>query len=541
LLLSIDMSRAFDKFPWLTLYTSLLVKIDDHECQVAGGQGLRNFLRSIESYRRVTGSLQPKNGDSNRPSNGSSEQAGLVELPSTIQGIACDVCGTYFPSYTNMMNHRRKKHRTAEPLPQQTTVNVYEHALDGMPQCRSLRVPQLIRSSASAVVTQTDAVASATSPTPVPTASQQPLSPARASPDDASLLLAEPVASGDGVTALDVPASAPAATFELLPDSLRSVRFFEEPDILQAASVGWEAVAQVPFAREKLLNHCPLCFMWHVAGNGNCKKHMNAKHKDHKAAVSRLRAECKAERTRFHGMLRGALSCLGLSSLCTFTSKAAMADLQEDSVTQQVGFFQHLLPSANPTLLSQMGVKGAEPLEGAPSKHRRLDKGGKGQGNGRQMRGQKRQGHQAPQHGLAPRGPQLDLRYILPLVLRMLLRQEDELQMIRLDKAFCLFVDPVQGDGCILKDLFKIAKVWKDKRDQDPPQVHAPLRMIMLEALLTEMKNRLKHLSENAEAQEMAIKNQWAVRQGVIIHPKREPILMRTVEERIEEALILCR
>ena len=79
----------------------------------------------------------------------------------------------------------------------------------------------------------------------------------------------------------------------------------------------------------------------------------------------------------------------------------------------------------------------------------------------------------------------------------------------------------------------------------------------MLEALLTEMKNRLKLLSENVEAQEMAIKNQWAVRQGeclywqfqswdpaaakVIIHPKREPILMSTVEERIEEALILRR
>ena len=63
ILLSIDMSRAFDKVPWLTLYTSLLasgvepqlaayiidlhsrvrfqVKIGDHECQVAGGQGLR--------------------------------------------------------------------------------------------------------------------------------------------------------------------------------------------------------------------------------------------------------------------------------------------------------------------------------------------------------------------------------------------------------------------------------------------------------------------------------------------------------------------
>ena len=183
-------------------------------------------------------------------------------------------------------------------------------------------------------------------------------------------------------------------------------------------------------------------------------------------------------------------------------------------MTQQVGFFQHLLPSANPTLLSQIGVKGNEPQEGAPNKHRRLDKGGKGQGNGRPPRGQKRQGNPAPHLGLAPRGPQFDMRHILALVLRMLLRQEDELQMLRLDKAFCLFVDPVQGDGCILKALFKIAKAWKDKRDQDPPQVNAPLRMIMLEALLTEMKNRLKLLSENAEAQEMAIKNQWAVRQG---------------------------
>ena len=259
------------------------------------------------------------------------------------------------------------------------------------------------------------------------------------------------------------------------------------------------------------------------------------------------------------GMPRGALSCLGLSFLCTFTSKVdmAMADLQEDSVTQQVGFFQHLLPSANPTLLSQIGVKGNEPQEGAPNKHRRLDKGGKGQGNGRPPRGQKRQGNPAPHLGLAPRGPQFDMRHILALVLRMLLRQEDELQMLRLDKAFCLFVDPVQGDGCILKALFKIAKAWKDKRDQDPPQVNAPLRMIMLEALLTEMKNRLKLLSENAEAQEMAIKNQWAVRQGeslywqfqswdpaaakVIIHPKREPILMDKVVESIDEALILCR
>ncbi|OLP76993.1 hypothetical protein AK812_SmicGene43005 [Symbiodinium microadriaticum] len=70
-------------------------------------------------------------------------------------------------------------------------------------------------------------------------------------------------------------------------------------------------------------------------------------------------------------------------------------------------------------------------------------------------------------------------------------------------------------------------------QEESGPQVNAPLRMIML------------------EAQEMAIKNQWAVRQGkslywqfqswdpvtakVIIHPKREPILMSTMEERIEE------
>ncbi|CAE7400945.1 unnamed protein product, partial [Symbiodinium sp. KB8] len=190
--------------------------------------------------------------------------------------------------------------------------------------------------------------------------------------------------------------------------------FFNEPDILQAASVGWEAVAQ-------LHRLSALGFM----AKSGCLAHCVVR-----SLTSRL------------DMLKGALSCLGLSFLCTFTSRAAMAEPQEDTVTQQVGFFQHLLPSANPTLLSQMGVKVAEPQEGAPNKHRRLDKGGKGQGgNGRQTRGQKRQGNPAPQQG--GRGPQLDIRYILPLVLRMLLRQEDELQMIRLDKAFCLFVVPV--------------------------------------------------------------------------------------------------
>ena len=87
--------------------------------------------------------------------------------------------------------------------------------------------------------------------------------------------------------------------------------------------------------------------------------------------------------------------------------------------------------------------------------------------------------------------------------------------------------------------------------------VHVPLRMITLEALLlTKMKNRLKLLlEENAEAQKMVIKNQWfdkgdastavsklGLRRGQGYHPsKQTSILMSTVEERIEEALILCR
>ena len=140
-------------------------------------------------------------------------------------------------------------------------------------------------------------------PTPVPAITQPPLPQARASPEAVGLLATESAAGRHGAVAPEAFALDRAAASVPLPASLRSVRFFDEPSILQAASVGWEAVAQVPFAREKLLNHCPLCFMWHVTGNGNCKKHMNAKHKDHKAAISRLRAECKAERTRFHGQV----------------------------------------------------------------------------------------------------------------------------------------------------------------------------------------------------------------------------------------------
>ena len=322
-------------------------------------------------------------------STGVSEQAGLVELPPTITGLACDVCGTYFPSYTSMMNHRRTKHRTAEPLPRQTHVNVYEHALDGMPQCkhclatfsgwpqltahvkglgcpvlRSLRVPQLLRSSTGAAELSlgqvpSDALAAPRSVTEVeePSISQQavdtvmppvsgppvtPLPPqspppqVEASRDDASLLPAEPATGGSTDVAPTTAALAPAHTSEPLPELLRSVRFFNEPDILRAASVGWEAVAQVPFAKEKLLNHCPLCFLWHVAGNGNCKKHMNAKHKEHKDAISRLRAECKAERTRFHGQV--GLPC----SLCNQIIDQPIRHAEGCSVLFGAKFLVHL-------------------------------------------------------------------------------------------------------------------------------------------------------------------------------------------------------
>ena len=61
--------------------------------------------------------------------------ARLLELPSTATGTPCDVCGTYFSSYISMVVHRRK-HNEAAPLPRQTTVDVYAHALDGMPQCK---------------------------------------------------------------------------------------------------------------------------------------------------------------------------------------------------------------------------------------------------------------------------------------------------------------------------------------------------------------------------------------------------------------------
>ena len=322
-------------------------------------------------------------------STGVSEQAGLVELPPTITGLACDVCGTYFPSYTSMMNHRRTKHRTAEPLPRQTHVNVYEHALDGMPQCkhclatfsgwpqltahvkglgcpvlRSLRVPQLLRPSTgdaelSLGQVPSDALAAPRSVTEVeePSISQQavdtvmppvsgppvtPLPPqspppqVKASHDDASLLPAEPATGGSTDVAPTTAALAPAHTSEPLPELLRSVRFFNEPDILRAASVGWEAVAQVPFAKEKLLNHCPLCFLWHVAGNGNCKKHMNAKHKEHKDAISRLRAECKAERTRFHGQV--GLPC----SLCNQIIDQPIRHAEGCSVLFGAKFLVHL-------------------------------------------------------------------------------------------------------------------------------------------------------------------------------------------------------
>ena len=123
--------------------------------------------------------------------------------------------------------------------------------------------------------------------------------------------------------------------------------------------------------------------------------------------------------------------------------------------------------------------------------------------------------------------------------------------MIRLDKAFCLFVDPVQGDGCILPALCKISKAWKDPKDLDPSKVTAPLRMDMLEALLTDLQNRLKMLPEKQEALDMAIKSQWLIRDGNNLRwqfqswdPTTADVCQRMEmtkgADQIDEAIALC-
>ncbi|CAE7035632.1 unnamed protein product [Symbiodinium sp. CCMP2592] len=223
---------------------------------------------------------------------------------------------------------------------------------------------------------------------------------------------------------------------------------------------------------------------------------------DQKETVSRLRAECKGERL--------------------------MAEVLEDAVTQQLGFWRHLIPSAHPTLLQ--GAQEAQEFSKASEEAQR--------------------GFQLQQQ------PTQNFSTILPLILRMLLRQEDELQMLRLDKAFCLFVDPVPGPGCILQALYRISQAWKEQKEQDPSQILAPLRVVLMEALLTELGNRLKMLPNNKEALDAALKNQWILQDGatlkwqfqswdpitakVIIHPKKQPLLATEVEAKLADALQLC-
>ena len=231
--------------------------------------------------------------------------------------------------------------------------------------------------------------------------------------------------------------------------------------------------------------------------------------------------------------------------------QSALCGRDGSSGANTSGLLPALAPKGNPTRSEGSRASGESPEQALPSPQR-----GKGHGNGRQTRGQKQQGqqsHQAPQQGLAPQGP-LDMRYILPLVLRMLLRQKDELNDPARQGIACLWTR-FRATAAFSRPFTRLLKLGRTRGIRTTGECPTADDHAGGPADRDEESTEL--LSDNAEAQEMAIKNQWAVRQGkslywqfqswdpvtakVIIHPKREPILMSTMEERIEEALILCR
>ena len=101
-----------------------------------------------------------------------------------------------------------------------------------------------------------------------------------------------------------------------------------------------------------------------------------------------------------------------------------------------------------------------------------------------------------------------DVQTLLQLLLRLTLRQEDELSLLRLDKAFCLFLE-VKGEVSVFPTLATVANEWKRLKQEDATKLQLPLRTVLFNSLLRELLARLRLVVQQETTLAKTREAQW--------------------------------
>ena len=91
------------------------------------------------------------------------------------------------------------------------------------------------------------------------------------------------------------------------------------------------------------------------------------------------------------------------------------------------------------------------------------------------------------------------------MLVRLCLRQEDQLSIMKQDTAFVLFLHSAQPLS-ILTDLHQVAQQWNKVKSENPDQLEQPLRTILFGCVITAIQQRLDRLLKSEQAQQEAIR-----------------------------------
>ncbi|CAE7894174.1 pol [Symbiodinium necroappetens] len=95
---------------------------------------------------------------------------------------------------------------------------------------------------------------------------------------------------------------------------------------------------------------------------------------------------------------------------------------------------------------------------------------------------------------------------------RLCLRQEEELQLLRMDKQFMIHFE--SGPQGLLAAFFGIAQRWHEARNKTPPEVKSSLRVCMVNSMWLELYSRLERMLQDETTQNNLHKHEWISKDG---------------------------
>ena len=100
---------------------------------------------------------------------------------------------------------------------------------------------------------------------------------------------------------------------------------------------------------------------------------------------------------------------------------------------------------------------------------------------------------------------------LIQILAQICLRQEDSLNLLRLDRAF-LMSFRTQGPETMLGTLYGISTKWKSQRDSG--QTDCPLRIALFKCIALELKTRVSRVAESSEKLAVLAKQGWVLQEA---------------------------